>query len=114
MNNIMYEMDRLVNQELWFYILPGAIADGDNAFSNSVFKIVPYDWNSDEEQEYNFWHKPSGIKIRWYKYPLRSPECSDIITPLQLREILIDCLNSIHPSIHWHVDKWWERGDKNG
>lgn len=61
----------------------------------------------------NIMYEMGGIKIRWYKYPLRSPECSDYITSLQFREILIDCVNSLYPNIHWAVNKWWERGEIN-
>lgn len=105
----MYEMERAVNQELWWWILPEDVANADDHFENDVFEVVPFDWNSDEEQEYNFYHKPSGIKVRWYKYPLRSPKCNDMITPLQFRNVLYDCLNSTMRNTRFDIDRWWER-----
>ena len=91
--------NREVNEELFYYWL------GDfwrNVFSlfyeNATFMIREYDYGSDDEEgpnEYHFYHKPSGLKIYWYKYPFRASVSNMEITYEQFREVLIDCKNSL-------------------
>jgi hypothetical protein len=112
-NEMKYHVDRKVWQPLWYYIFEGT--DFDNyciEFENEVFKTIPYCWNEDYwDNSYHFWHKPSGFKIEWYKYPLRGAECNMDITASQFVDILYDCLNSLEKDkevkfLH-DVNKWW-------
>ena len=63
-------------------------------FENEYFKMHPFCWCEKEDCIYcgeayepNFIHKPSGLKIWWYKYIGRSMEAN--------MEITIDFLKSI-------------------
>lgn len=46
----------------------------------------------------NFWHKPSGLKIWWYKYIGREMELSRDVTFEEIRTIREDCITSLTPS----------------
>lgn len=45
----------------------------------------------------NFWHKPSGLRINWYKWIGRSMEFSFQPTNSQWRAIYAECIASISP-----------------
>lgn len=96
---IWYKFQREVNQELWYYVLGELIDEFD--FKNDIFSIKAYD-----DEEYEFYHKPSGVKIRWYKYPLRSPVINMPLTHEQFLAVLYDCRDSITSGTHL-MDKWW-------
>lgn len=103
--------EREVNQELWNYILENGLTGIDNntEFNNNTFTITPYNWDYEvEDVESNFYHKPSGFKISWYKYPFRDSYCNMEITHEQFRSILYDCLNSLSKYVIYEVNKWWE------
>lgn len=43
-------------------------------YEDEVFAIRPYWWGDDDSEEVdapNFLYKPTGLEIRWYKYPFR-------------------------------------------
>lgn len=52
----------------------------------------------------NFLHKPSGLELRWYKYPLRDSYMSRQVTSREWRAIIKECLESLNaratPSDH--------------
>ena len=103
--------EREVNQELWNYILVNKETgiDHDFEFSTDTFTITPYNWNDEvEDVEPNFYHKPSGFKISWYKYPLRDSYCNMEITYNQFRSILYDCFNSLNTGLVYDIDEWWD------
>ena len=102
----MYVIQREVNQELWNYIMESEGLDGSHSFENDVFQIVPYQWV--EDNTYNFKHKPSGLIIEWYKYPLRGACANMPITPEKLLAVLYDCTNSLHPHSTHEVHPWWK------
>ena len=106
--------ERQVNQDLYFAILEKGFGRDtfieDIDFENDVFKISPYKWYVNIEP--NFIHKPSGFKLWWYKYPLRSPEVNFDITHEQFSCILYDCINSVLKNVRWEIDRWWEHGIK--
>ena len=106
----MKSFEREVNQDLWFYIMDEKYA-GQHPFENDTFQIKPYSFG-DETNDYNFYHKPSGFKLSWYKYPLRAADANMNISHKQFRAILYDCMNSVHPYVTVAIDKWWEV--KNG
>jgi len=43
----------------------------------------------------NFLHKPSGLELRWYKYPLRDSYMSRPVTPKEWSMICAECMGSI-------------------
>jgi hypothetical protein len=43
----------------------------------------------------NFHHKKSGLKIMWYKYPLRDSYSNQRLTAKLLTEVMEDCLKSL-------------------
>ncbi len=40
----------------------------------------------------NFWHKPTGYELRFYKYPLRDSYANANLTPKEFNEIIDDCM----------------------
>ena len=42
----------------------------------------------------NFHHKPSGLKVRWYKYIGRGMEITGDVDIEDVSDILIDCLKA--------------------
>lgn len=107
----MEYLTREVNQELWNYIMEEKY-NGETAFENDVFQIKPYSWG-EEPNDWHFWHKPSGLKIAWYKYPLRGVTANFQVTHEQFRAVLYDCMNSVHPSFTTMIIPWWKEV-KNG
>ena len=104
-------VNRKVWQPIWEHIMPD-FGYNDDYFENDTFEIRPYHWD-DEDNEYHFYHKPSGFKVEWYKYALRGAYCNMDITTEQFIDILYDCKNSLEEGrnvrfIH-HVDRWWEQ-----
>ena len=107
-----YPMERNVNQILWYSIFTedGEYSYGRNGhnFENETFKVRSYDWN-EENNDYHFHHKPSGLKIYWYKYPLRDPMSNmENLTHEQFLEVLRDCWNSLQTGITYDIEAWWE------
>lgn len=122
----MKTMDRFVYQELFYHIL-GTFYNGEEIdyvreveydgqfYENETFMIRDYDWNEDDEvgkNEYHFHHKPTDLKIYWYKYPMRSPKTNFEVTPQQFLTVLYDCRNSLNTNINSNIDKhvWWNKG----
>ena len=116
MNDEMeYDINRKVWQPLWEHIMENTPCDGYcEEFENDIFQVKPFSWNEEYwDNEYHFWHKPSGFKLQWYKYPLRSTLCNLKITDEQFVDILWDCLNSLEEGknikfLH-SVDDWWNK-----
>ena len=102
----MQPLQREVNQELWAYIMEEKY-NGELPFENDVFQIKPYSWG-DAPNDWHFYHKPSGLKVYWYKYPLRGATANMNITPEQFRTVLYDCMNSVHPQFTTMITKWWK------
>lgn len=106
-----YQLEREVNQIIWNSFFNGKYAFGQNGnnYENDVFEIKSYNWNDEDDNDYHFYHKPSGIKIYWHKYPLRSPMCNkEELTHEQFLNILKDCWNSLKTCIYYDVEKWWK------
>lgn len=105
MKKKFYEFERQVNQDLFWFIL-GDFYEDNESFENDTFILRMYDW--DENKKPNFEHKPSGFKMYWYKYPLRSPEVNMNITHEQFSCILYDCRNSLDQYAKYVIDEWWK------
>ena len=113
----MIEFPRIVNEELFHFILGRWWSEyEEEGYENDTFQISPYDWNydgDDSERAPNFWHKPSGFKLWWYKYPLRSAEANMEISSEQFWHILHDCMNSLHNGRYvTEIDEWWRNNDR--
>lgn len=114
-------MEREVNQILWHKIMGNLGQSWDNIFENDTFVVRAYDWEDWDEDlsrnDWHFWHKPSGFKLEWYKYPLRSPWANMDITHEQFLNILYDCHNSMEEGkkcrVLYSVIKWWEEATLN-
>ena len=94
---IQFPMERRVNQIVWAYYL-GEM--GMDSFENNTFQIKPYSWadyddDDKDPNEWHFWHKPSGIRLEWYKYPLRGVRTNRRLTSEEFADILSDCHNSM-------------------
>ena len=66
---------------------------GADEIETDVFVIRPYYWGEDEAlmDLPNFEYKPTGLKISWYKYPMRDAYSNQNISPKQFKEILEEC-----------------------
>ena len=109
-------MEREVNQILWHKVMGDLGQNWDNTFENDTFVVRAYDWDDEyHNNDWHFWHKPSGFKLEWYKYPLRSPWSNIEVSHEEFLQILYDCHNSTQiesPRIFYDCDKWWEREDE--
>lgn len=103
-------MTRMVSQILWEHCMGELGIDGNN-YENDTFAVRSYDWVDEDNNEWHFWHKPSGLKVQWYKYPLRGFEANMDITDDQFLDVLRDCTNSTEVGkdfkILHEVRKWW-------
>lgn len=110
--------EREVNEALWNYTMvlkskwEDILGNNGHDYENDIFMVRSYDWGLDDESdaknEYHFWHKPSGFKLQWYKYPLRDPYVNMDISHEQFLDILRDCMNSIHPNFTYAINEWWK------
>ena len=110
--------ERSTNEVLWNYTMvlkskwEDTLGMNGNDYENDTFMVRSYDWGlndeADKRNEYHFWHKPSGFKLQWYKYPLRDPYVNMDITHEQFLDILRDCTNSIHPNFTYEINEWWK------
>lgn len=109
-----YQMERDVNQVLWYSVFDDnseySYGRNGNDFENETFEVKSYNWNDEDGNEYNFYHKPSGLKVYWYKYPLRSPMSNKMdLTHEQFLQVLKDCWNSLKTGIYYDIDTWWTK-----
>lgn len=76
----------------------GHPADKSDHYENDVFVIRPYYWGEDEEiaRLPNFLYKPTGLEIRWYKYPMRDAYASANISVEEFKTILDECSRSMN------------------
>lgn len=110
--------ERSTNEVLWNYTMvlkskwEDILGNNGHDYENDTFMVRSYDWGLDDESdaknEYHFWHKPSGFKLQWYKYPLRDPYVNMDISHEQFLDILRDCINSIHPNFTYAINEWWK------
>ena len=116
----MNPMERSVNQDLFYYILGEFYKEvedeHDYVFENDVFSLRYYNWGNyddetDDENIVHFYHKPSGLKVGWYKHPLRAALCNMEISHDEWRSVLYDCRNSVR-SGKVIVKEWWKEGEQ--
>lgn len=99
--------------------------DNYSGYENDVFYIRPYNWGGEyfdcncglddivdekgldryslgfhskgcDAWETNFYYKPTGLKIVWYKYPLRSAVSNQELDEKTLRAIMYHCKKSVN------------------
>ena len=71
---------------------------GENrCFENDTFIIRPYYWGDDNEEAElpNFVYKPTGLEIRWYKYPMRDAYSNQDVDPEAFKAMLAECSKSM-------------------
>lgn len=116
-------MERMVNQTLWYAIMLEPY-QGEEYYENDTFIVRPFCWNEDDEANFDerychdnswhFYHKPSGFRLAWYKYPLRGVEANTDISHEQFYAVLQDSMNSVPERcgglvklIDGTFEKWW-------
>lgn len=69
------------------------LLDDAYEFENDTFIIRAYYWGEDEDIAAlpNFVHKPTGLEISWYKYPMRDAYSNQDVSIERFEEILADC-----------------------
>lgn len=116
-SELIFPMERCVNQTVWFRFMDEIMNESEK-FSNrildsDIFTLKPYDWSDEDDNEWHFYHKPSGLKIQWYKYPLRSPTANMTISHEQFYAVVVDCYNTYWTNkkviySYGLAGKWWE------
>lgn len=114
-----YHVNRKVWQILWDALMtPFGFGQGGRDYSNDIFEHHPYLWDNHEGMinNYHFYHIPSGLKIQWYKYPLRDANCNIDITDEQFVDVLYDCVNSLQDMMPIRIiydrDAWWDLNEE--
>ena len=77
--------------------------DNHYSFSNDTFAIAPFSWDDEDIDDDNngnnifpnFWYKPIGLKIWWYKYPFRASEMNQDVTEDDILSIFQKCIDSV-------------------
>lgn len=93
-----YIEDDDLEKEFCIFIEDEEAEEHQHYFENDVFMIRPYFWG---ESQYikslpNFIHKPTGIELSWYKYPLRGVTCNrEELTDELFIRIVDECIKSI-------------------
>lgn len=98
-----YDFESIEDYEIIEYMLRiiSYFATGQESYSdyfeNDIFALRPYYWGDDEEEmrKPNFFHKKSGLEIRWYKYIGRGMSVNRKICPKCFLKIFMDCLKSL-------------------
>ena len=112
-------MTRMVSQILWEHCM-GDLGTNGNDHENETFAVRSYNWSDEEElNDWHLWHKPSGFRLAWYKYPLRGFAANMSISDAQFLDILRDCQNSLdkEKNVKVHVmhgfDPWWNKESRD-
>ncbi len=118
-------MDRFVNEELFDYILYNLCeeeVETKGEIVNDVFELRVFSYDEDDPEantffKPNFYHKPSGFKMCWYKHPLRGIETNMELSHEDFASVLYDCrqyyLNARSDGFTVNYDigntRWWEQ-----
>lgn len=102
---LIHDLDDRMGFQQAFYELTQAMGDDTGYgvhFDNATFEMHPYCWCASDacpqcgtHEQVNFWHKPSGLKIAWYKYPLRAANLNQQITLEAFDAIVTECVVSL-------------------
>ena len=68
-----------------------------NKTETDMFIVRPYYWGEDVSEAAlpNFVYKPTGLEIRWYKYPMRDAYSNQDVSVDDFKAILAKCRESI-------------------
>jgi hypothetical protein len=72
-----------------------ASAEANNRRSERHDPVCDFCVNHGGKTAPNFWYKPTGLKVWWYKYIWRDTETNRKVTGEELREIEAACLRSL-------------------
>jgi hypothetical protein len=74
-----------------------AIHPETRTFENDTFAFNPYYWGDDDATAAlpNFFHKPSGFELRWYKYIGRGMSVNRRVTLAEFQAIFDECMASL-------------------
>lgn len=74
------------------------IEETSTFFENDVFVLRPYYWGLSNEiaEKPNFEYKPTDFKLKCYKYFMRGATCNKEITKDEFRDIVKNCISSLH------------------
>lgn len=90
---------RHIGHQVWIYTnnTRGEAVDptenNGSEFVNDTFEMRAFDWSDPDEYEPNFKYK--DFEVEWYKYLGRGMELSRHITPNEINDMLIECLQSL-------------------
>ena len=100
--------DRMGFQEA-FYTLTRRLGDEMGYgvhFENDTFEMHPYCWCESDDcpqcgthTQVNFWHKPTDLKVVWYKYPMRAAELNQPLTLEAFTAVVDACVASLDPAV---------------
>lgn len=84
--------------ELWYHDkynedIENPFTNSGGTFKNETFEVQAYNWDYNVEQLYNFKYK--DIKVNWYKYLGRSVSVNKDVSPIEINNLLEDCLKSL-------------------
>ena len=77
-------------------------------YENDIFKVEAYSWDDEIEQEYNFLYKPTGMKIRWYKYLGRITEVNKPYESKHYIEMFNNCIKELYRIEEEHEKQEWK------
>ncbi len=112
-------MERFIYEELFRYILYDVLEDEldkcGGEIINDVFELRDYSYDPDVRPNFepNFYHKPSGFEMYWYKYPLRGLNVNMELSYEDFASILYDAREAFesHDEVTTSYDigntKWW-------
>ena len=71
--------------------------DAKYEYENDTFIVRAYYWGEDEDKAAlpNFVYKPTGLEIRWYKYPMRDAYSNQDVSVKDFKTILRECAKSM-------------------
>lgn len=90
-NKIQFSNDYFEWGKELVYNLEKINIDGLEVFENNTFKIIPYN----DDSEWNFYHKPTGIKIEWYKHVSSFEYINKKISYDEWQKIVQDCIKLV-------------------
>ena len=74
-------------------------------FENDIFEMHPYCWCDGDDcpqcgsmEQPNFEYKPTGYRIRWYKWPLRDSYANVHIDIEEFTKMVDHCIESLNES----------------
>lgn len=114
-----FPVERGIGFEELFYVLYEKLGIKDyDYYENDVFVLRPYYWGECDcdanDGEYhkkncsliqpNFHHKPSDLRIKWYKRPFRDSYSNQEMTLISFFKVIHSCLQSIQGGSEMQIE----------